>query len=94
MMKIYRVCKVRLENKHFIIYLIIPCVSEYMEGNNKFTEMGDISKWRKTITYVIGIANMNTWNFKHYIYIYKYNQSWKYCNNIFVMKNDHKDLKR
>ncbi len=60
MMKIYRVCKVRLENKHFIIYLTIPCVgtSEYMEGKNIFTEMGDLSKCKKTITYAIGIA---TW---------------------------------
>jgi hypothetical protein len=76
-MKIYRVCKVRLENKHFIIYLIIPCVgtSEYMEGKNIFIEMGDISKCRKTITYAIGIA---TWPHEIqtlYIYIYIYIKS-------------------
>jgi hypothetical protein len=45
MMKIYHVFRVRLENKHFIIYLTIPCVGtcEYIEGKNVFTQMGDIS---------------------------------------------------
>jgi hypothetical protein len=29
------------------------------------TQIWHISKWRKTITCAIGIANMNMWNLKH-----------------------------
>ncbi len=73
MMKIYHVCRVRLENKHFIIYLTIPCVgtSEYMEGKNLFTQMGDISMQKDNY--------LSDWHCTHehmklqtlYIYIYK-----------------------